>query len=85
MRTLFHFLCIENLRWTQLNKGHCYENYKFDEAQTTEIILINKGIIPEWKKGYTEQSMKWPQLDEKGKLDKCILKASVDTVFWLIQ
>ena len=46
---------------------------------------INKGIIPEWKKGYTEQSMKRPQLVDKGKLDKCIIKAGVDTVFYLIQ
>ena len=39
MHIFFHFLWIENLRWTQLNKGHCYENYKFDEAETTEIIF----------------------------------------------
>ena len=32
-------------------------------------------------KGYTERSMIRPQHVDKGKLNKCILKAIVDTVF----
>ena len=36
-------------------------------------------------KGYTERSITWPQHVNKGKLNKCTLNTSVDTIFCLTQ